>query len=91
MNILNINVFESSSNEKTVKLNLINKNSYEEQIDFPFYGDQFCLKSNLHKFCTSNESFTHFSRWCSNTKFENHMLGCIEQEGCNVSYLHPNP
>ena len=51
--------------------------------------------TNLHNFCRNNEHYTHFCRRCLNTygdqtKLEEHMLRCIEQKVCNISYMQPN-
>ena len=49
----------------------------------------------LHNFCRNNVNYTHLCRRCLNTygdqtKLEEHMLRCIEQKVCNISYMQPN-
>ena len=91
---LNINVFELSSNDKTLSPKYVNKNYYDEQIDLLLYENHYCLITNLHNFCGNNEQYKHLCRRCLNTygdqtKFEEHMLRCIEPKVCNISYMHP--
>ena len=95
LNKLNINVFELSANDKSLSPKYVNKNYYEEQIDLLLYENQYCLITNLHNFCRNNEHYTHLCRRCLNTygdqtKLEEHMLRCIEQKVCNLSYMQPN-
>ena len=92
---LNINVFELSANDKTLSPKYVNKNYYDEQIDLLLYENHYCLITNLHNFCRNNEHFKRLCRRCLNTygdqtKLEEHMLRCIEQKVCNLSYMHPN-
>ena len=92
---LNINVFELSAKDKSLSPEYINKNYYEEKIDLLLYENHYCLITNLHNFCRKNENYTHFCRRCLNTygdqiKLEEHMLRCIEQKVCNISYMQPN-
>ena len=95
LNILNINVFELSANDKFLSPKYVNKNYYDEQIDLLLYENHYCLITNLHNFCRNNEHYTHLCRRCLNTygdqtKLEEHMLSCIEQKVCNISYMQPN-
>ena len=95
LNNLNINVFELSANDKSPSPNYVNKNYYDEQIDLLLYENHYCLITNLHNFCMNNEHCTHLCRRCLNTygdqsKLEEHMLRCIEQKVCNISYMQPN-
>ena len=95
LNNLNINVFELSANDKTLSPKHVNKNYYDEQIDLLLYENHYCLITNLHNFCRNNEHYKLFCRRCLNTygdqtKLEEHMLRCIEQKVCNISYMHPN-
>ena len=71
------------------------KKYYDEQIDLILYENHYCLIPNLHNFCRNNEHYTHLCRRCLNTygdqtKLEEHMLSCIEQKVCNISYMQPN-
>ena len=95
LNNLNINVFELSASDKLLSPKYINKNYYEEQIDLLLYENHYCLITNLHNFCRNNVNYTHLCRRCLNTygdqsKLEEHMLRCIEQKVCNISYMQPN-
>ena len=95
LNNLNINVFELSANDKTLSPKCVNKNYYDEQIDLLLYENYYCLITNLHNFCRNNEHYTHLYRRClitygEQTKLEEHMLKCIEQKLCNISYMQPN-
>ena len=95
LNNLNINVFQLSANDKTLSPKYVNKNYYDEQIDLLLYETHYCLITNLHNFCRNNEHYKHLCRRCLNTygdqrKLEEHMLRCIEQKVCNISYMHPN-
>ena len=92
---LNINVFELSANDETLSPKYVNKNYYDEHIDLLLYENHYCLITNLHNFCRNNEHYKHLCRRCLNTygdqsKLEEHMLRCIEQKVCNISYMHPN-
>ena len=95
LNNLNINVFELSANDKSLSPKYVNKNYYDEQIDLLLYENHYCLITNLNNFCKNNEHYTHLCRRCLNTygdrtKLEEHMLRCIEQKTCNISYMQPN-
>ena len=95
LNNLNINVFELSASDKSLSPKYVNKNYYEEQIDLLLYENLYCLITNLHNFCRNNVNYTHLCRRCLNTygdqsKLEEHMLRCIEQEVCSISYMQPN-
>ena len=95
LNNLNKNVFELSANDKTLSPKYVNKNYYDEQIDLLLYENHYCLITNLHNFCKNNEHYKHLCRRCLNTygvqtKLDEHMLRCIEQKFCNISYMHPN-
>ena len=95
LNNLNINVFEITANNKSLSPKYVNKNYYDEQIDLLLYENHYCLITNLHNFCRNNEHYTHLCRRCLNTygdqtKLEEHMLRCIEQKVCNISYMEPN-
>ena len=95
VNNLNINVFELSANDKTLSPKYVNKNYYDDQIDLLLYENHYCLITNLYNFCRNNEHYKHLRRRCLNTygdqtKFEEHMLRCIEQKVCIISYMHPN-
>ena len=95
LNNLNINVFELSANDKSLSPEYVNKNYYDEQIDLLLYENHYCLVTNLHNFCRNIEHYTYLCRRCLNTygdqtKFEEHMLRCIEQKVCNISYMSPN-
>ena len=95
LNNLNINVFEKSANDKSLSPKYVNKNYYDEQIDLLLYENHYCLLTNLHNFCKNNEHYNHLCRRCLNTygdqaKLEEHMLRCIEQKVCNISYMNPN-
>ena len=92
---LNKNVFEISANDKSLSPKYVNKNYYDEQIDLLLYENHYCLITSLHNFCRNNEHYTHLCRRCLNTygdqtKLEEHMLRCIEQKVCNISYMQPN-
>ena len=94
-NNLNINVFELTASDKSLSPKYINKKYYEEQIDLLLYENHYCLITNLHNFCRNNVNYTHLCRRCLNTygdqtKLEEHMLRCIEQKVCNISYMQPN-
>ena len=95
LNNLNINVFELSANDKSLSPKYVIKNYYDEQIDLLLYENHYCLITNLHNFCRNNENYTHLCRRCLNTygdqtKLEEHVLRCIEQKVCNISYMQPN-
>ena len=95
LNNLNINVFELSANDKTLSPKYVNKNYYDEQVDLLLYENHYCLITTLYNFCRNNEHYTHLCRRCLNTygdqtKLEEHMLRCIEQKVCNISYTQPN-
>ena len=95
LNNLNINVFELSASDKSLSPKYVNKNYYDEQIDLLFYENHYCLITNLHNFCKNNEHYNLLCRRCLNTygdqsKLEEHMLRCIEQKVCNISYMSPN-
>ena len=95
LNNLNINVFELSAKDKSLSPKYVNKNYYDEQIDLLLYENHYCLITNLHNFCKNNEHYNHLCRRCLNTygdqsKLEEHMLRCIEQKVCNISYMQPN-
>ena len=95
LNNLNINVFELSANDKSLSPKYVNKNYYDEQIDILLYENHYCLITHLHNFCRNNEHYTHLCRRCLNThgvqtKLEEHMLRCIEQKVCKISYMQPN-
>ena len=95
LNNLNINVFEITANDKTLSPKYVNKNYYDEQIDLLLYENHYCLITNLHNFCRNNVNYTHLCRRCLNTygdqlKLEEHMLRCIEQKVCNISYMQPD-
>ena len=95
LNNLNINVFELSASDKSLLPKYVNKNYYDDQIDLLLYENHYCLITNLHNFCRNNVNYTHLCRRCLNTygdqsKLEKHMLGCIEQKVCNISYMQPN-
>ena len=95
LNNLNINVFELSANDKSLSPKYVNKKYYDEQIDLLIYENHYCLITNLHNFCKNNENYNHLCRRCLNTygdqsKLEEHMLRCIEQKVCNISYMNPN-
>ena len=95
LNNLKINVFELSANDKSLSLKYVNQNYYEEQIDLLLYENHYCLLTNLHNCCRKNEHYTHLCRRCLNTygdqiKLEEHLLRCIEQKVCNLSYMQPN-
>ena len=95
LNNLNINVFELSANDKTLSPKYVNKNYYDEQLDLLLYENHYCLITNLHNFCGKSEDYKRLCRRCLNTygdqtKFEKHILRCIEQKVCNISYKHPN-
>ena len=94
LNNLNKNVFELSANDKSLSPKYVNKNYYDEQIDLLLYENHYCLITKLHNFCRNNEHYTHLCRRCLNTygdqsKLEKHMLRCIEQKVCNISYMQP--
>ena len=95
LNKLNINVFELSANDKTLSPKYVNKNYYDEQLDILLYENHYCLITNLHNFCRNIQHYKHLCRRCLNTygdltKLEEHMLSCIEQKVCNISYMQPN-
>ena len=95
LNNLNQNVFEITANDKSLSPKYVNKNYYDEQIDLLLYENNYCLITNLYNFCRNNEHYTHLCRRCLNTygdqtKLEEHMLRCIEQKVCNISYMQPN-
>ena len=92
---LNINDFELSSNVKGLSPKYVNKNYYDEEIDLLLYENHYCLISKSHNYCRHNEHYKHLCRRClktygDQTKLEEHMLRCIEQKVCNISYIHPN-
>ena len=95
LNNLKPNVFELSANDKTLSPKFVNKNYYDEQIDLLLYENHYCLITNLYNFCRNNEHYKHLCRRSLNTygdqtKLEEHLLRCIEQKVCNISYMHPN-
>ena len=95
LNNLNRNVFELPANDKTLSPKIVNKNYYDEQIDLLLYENHYCLITNLYNFCRNNEHYKHLCRRCLHTygdqrKLEEHMLRCIEQKVCNISYMQPN-
>ena len=95
LNNLNINVFDLSVNDKTLSPKNVNNNYYDEQIDLLLYENHYCLITNLYNFCRVNEHYKNLTRRCLNTyvdqtKLEEHMLRCIEQKVCNISYMQPN-
>ena len=88
---LKLNFFELSSSNGLSPKN-INENYYEEQIVFE---DHFCLITNLQNFYRKNENYKGLCIRCLNiygyqSNLEEHLLRCIEQEVCNISYIHPN-
>ena len=94
LNNLNISVFELSANDRTLSPNYVNKNYYDEQIDLLLYENHFCLTTNLQNLFRIIE---HYKQLCEQlntygdqTKLEKHVLRCIEQKVCNISYIHPN-
>ena len=85
LNILSKNIFELSANGKTLSPKYVNINYYDEQIEPLLYENHFCLKTNLHNVCRNTEHYEHFCRRClitysDQSKFEEHMLRCIEQK-----------
>ena len=95
LNNQNINVFALSANDKSLSPKYVNKNYYDEQRDLLLYENHYCLITNLHNFCRTNEHYTYLCRRCLNTygdqtKLEEHMFRCIEQKVCNISYMQPN-
>ena len=95
LNNLNLNVFELSSDDKTRSPKHVNINYSDEQIELLLYENLYCLITILHNFCRNNEHYKHLCRRClqtfgDQTKLEEHMLRCIEQNVCNISYMHPN-
>ena len=81
------------SEDKNLSPIYINKNNYEGQTDRLLYENHYRLITNLHNFCWNLENYTHLYRRCSKTftnqtKPKEHMLKCIEQEVCNISYMH---
>ena len=55
LNNLNINVFELSSNDKTLSPKDMNKNYYDEQIGLQLFENHYCFLTNLHYFCRDDE------------------------------------
>ena len=95
LNNLNINVFEITANDKTYSPKYVNRNYYDEQLDLLLYENHYCLITNLHNFCGNNVNCTHLCRRCLNTygdqsKLEEHIIRCIQQKVCNISYMQPN-
>ena len=95
LNNLKINVFELSTNDKTLSPKYVKKNYYDEQIDLLLYENHYCLITNLRNFCRNNEHYTHLCIICLNTyggqtQLEEHILRCIERKVCNISYMQPN-
>ena len=95
LNNLKINVFEITANDKALSPKYVNKNYYDDQIDLLLYENHYCLITNLHNFCRNNVNYIHLCRRCLHTygdqsKLEEHMLRCIEQKVCNISYMQPN-
>ena len=95
LNNLNIIDFELSANDKTLSPKKVNKNYYDEQIDLLLYENHYCLITNIQNFSRNNEHYKHLCKRCLNTfgdqtKLEEHMLRCIEQKVCNVSFMHPS-
>ena len=95
LNILNINGFELSENDKSLSPKFVNKNFYDEQIDLLLYEKHYCLVTNIHNFCRNNEHYKHLHRKCLNTygdqtKLAEHLLRCIERKVCKLSNKHPN-
>ena len=95
LNNLNINVSELSANDKTLSPKYVNENYYDEQTVLLLYENHYCLITNLHNFCRNNEPYEHLCRrrlytYRDQTKLEEHMLRCIEQKVCNISFMHPN-
>ena len=71
------NIFELSSNDKTLSPNYINKNYFDEQIDLLLYANHFRLIAILLSFCKSNNNSTHVCKRCLHTcrvknQLENH-------------------
>ena len=95
LNNLYENVFDLSANDKTLSPKYVNKNHYDEQIDLLLHENHYCLINNLPNFCKNIEHYKYLCTKSSNTygdqtKLEEHMLRCIEQKVCNISYMHPN-
>ena len=95
LNNLNINVSEISANDKSLSPKYVNKNYYDEQIDLLLYENHYCFITNLRNFCKNNEHYNRLCRRCLNTygdqsKLEEHMLRCIEQKVCKISYMQQN-
>ena len=62
---------------------------------FLLYENHYCLITNLHNFFRKNEHYKDLCRRCLNTygdqiKLGEHMLRCMEQKVCNISYMPPN-
>ena len=95
LNNLNINVFELSAFDKTLSPKYVNNNFYDEEIDLLLYENHYCLITNLHNFFWNYEHYNHLCRRCLNTygdqtKLEELLLRCIEQNVCNKTSMHPN-
>ena len=95
LNNLNIKVFEVPSNDKTLSPKYVSENYYDEQIDLLLFENHYCLITNLQNISRKNEQYKQLCRRCLNTygnqtKLEEHMLRCIEQNVCNISCMHPN-
>ena len=89
LNELNINVFESSSDDKPLSPNYTNKSYYRAQIELRLYENHYFLITNLRNFCRKKENYPQLCRRCLNT-FENQtklveqMLVSESQKTCNV-------
>ena len=59
LNNLNLNVFQQTSFTEFWPIQ-INKNYCELQIDLLIYKIHYCLKTNLNKFCKSNQKYIFF-------------------------------
>ena len=105
MKIKDIPTFERLNNLNSIFLSYqlmtnlspkyVNKNYFDEQIGLLLYKNHYCLITNLHNSCRKNEHYTLLCRRSLNTygcqtKLEEHMLRCIEQNVCNISYMQPN-
>ena len=87
-----IKIFFELSPLKSLSPKKLIKDYCEKQSDLQFYENQYCWKTNSHKFCRKVEKHEWIWKRCfttygDQTKLEEHKLSYIEQEVCSISFM----